>query len=130
MKFLEILKSLFKSNTDINKIFDTVATGVDKLGLSSQEKADSTREFVKETLSENTERSRARRYIAKFLIYNYILVFWITVICIFFKAEIAKAIITTIDAYGLTYAFFTVLAFYFGGYYLGKFTPKSNKKQQ
>jgi uncharacterized membrane protein len=121
-------KTLFKGKIDIGEAFGSVSKGIDNLGLTAQEKADSVKEFVKETLSESTERSKARRDIAKFFIVNYFLVFWVAVVSAFINVEITKLIIEIAAAFSLGYAFLAIIAFYFGGYYLGKYRYDKKKK--
>ena len=128
MKFLAGIKSLFKGKISVDKVFSSVAAGIDNLGLTQQEKSDSVKEFVKDTLSENTERSKARRAIAKFIIYNYFAVFWIALVAVFIDIEATKLIIEIAGAFSLGYAFLAIIAFYFGGYYLGKAQKNSKRK--
>ena len=129
-KFLIAIRAFFKGSVSVDTIFTTVASGIDNLGLTSQEKAEGVKDFVKDTLSENTERSRARRAVAKLIIYNYLLVFWVAVILVFFNPDITKLIIEITGSFSMGYAFLAVIAFYFGGYYLGKTRKKKERGKQ
>ena len=88
---------LFEGKIKVGKLVEDVTSGVDKLFLTKEEKADYSKEqasnlaqFTKDTLSENTIRSKARRVIAFIIIGN--AVFGSTTVIM-------------------------VLAFFFGGYY-------------
>ena len=120
----------FKGKIDIGDTAKNVLGKLDDSFLTSQEKADST-EFVRETLEENTERSKTRRSIAKMIIYNYFVVFWIVIITFFLNAfkiiEVnLNALIDIVVKLQIPFAFITVIAFFFGGYYLRKY--KKDKK--
>lgn len=130
MGVIKSIASVFKGNLDVQEVFTTVSKGIDNLHLSDQEKADSVKEFVKDTLSENTERSKARRAIAKFIIYNYFAVFWVALVSVFVNPEATKLIIEIAGAFSLGYAFLAIIAFYFGGYYFRKAQKNSKQNKQ
>jgi hypothetical protein len=130
MGFFAKVRNFFKGRLDIDKVFSTVSKGLDDLNLSSQEKADSVRDFVKDTLSENTERSKARRFIAKFVMLNYFAVFWVALVAVFIEPDITRLIIEIASSFSLGYAFLAIIAFYFGGYYLGKGRKKKKQEEQ
>lgn len=124
------LKGLFKGRLDINKTFDTVATGVGKLVFTKQEKAefnakmaDSMAEYAKATMSESTTRSRTRRFIAIFLIINIMIIFWLCLILSLLGIDIT-IILELSNNLNLGIVFITIIAFFFGGYY---FTTYKNK---
>jgi len=117
------------------KIIDNVLSKIDDSSLTPQEKADSTKEFVKETLSENSARSIARRFVAKMVIYNYFALLWVVVITFFYNSLIADALsyidieqlVSIIVKFQVPFAFIAVITFFFGGYYLTK--NKKNKEK-
>jgi hypothetical protein len=126
------LSGLFKGGIDVDNKLDKVFSMIDDSGLTAQEKADSTREFAKETLSENTERSKTRRKIAIRIINNYFVAFWIVIVTFFLNAfEIIAielgALVNVIVKFQIPFAFLTVIAFFFGGYYWSK--NKKKKKE-
>ena len=94
--------------------------------------ADSVVDFAKATMSENTERSRARREIS--IVSVYFFYFLIIALLVLWKFdplwyEAAKELIIE---FKLATAFIMIMAFFFGGYYVNKFlggnTPKEDKK--
>lgn len=128
MGFFKRIRGIFKGGVSIDKVFSTVASGIDELHLSPEEKAAGVRDFVKETLSENTERSKARRFIAKVLISNSVLLVWFTIICYFVNPEAVEVVLEIVKAYKLDVAFLAIIGFFFGGYYLGKMRARNKKK--
>ena len=115
---------ILKGGVSIDKVFTTVASGIDELHLSEEEKAAGVRDFVKDTLSENTARSKARRFIAKVLISNSVLLVWFTIICYFVNPESVQVVLEIVKAYKLDVAFLAIIGFFFGGYYLSKLRGK------
>jgi sterol desaturase/sphingolipid hydroxylase (fatty acid hydroxylase superfamily) len=113
--------SWFRWITKVNpqKVFDTVANGIDKLAFTKEEKADFNKEmikaqseFVKNTLAESSVRSRTRRFIAKSIV---ILVIGLTVAAAIawpFYNEYSNFLFKVIDSYKVV--FLTVCSFYFG----------------
>ena len=68
---MALLDFLTKKNKNISKVIDDAASGIDKLFFTKEEKADSLQkiadaqaQFVLQTISENSIRSKTRRYIA------------------------------------------------------------------
>ena len=121
------VKAIFgKSTLNIGDTFSTVSRGIDNLKLTEQERADKLGKFVENTLNENTMRSKSRRFIAKFVIINVFLVFWLCVAMIFKGIDI-KPILELANIFMIPTAFLMVLAFFFGGYYLGMFKNKEKK---
>lgn len=118
-------KSIFgQSKLDIGNTFNTVAKGIDNLAFTDQERVDKLSEFVKDTLSENTERSKSRRFIAKFIIINVFAVFWLCVLLIFKGIDISK-ILELSGEFMLPTAFLMVLAFFFGSHIMRDVKKKS-----
>jgi len=122
------LTTLFKGRLDIGKTFDTISTGIDKLAFTKQEKAefntkmaDAAAEFAKATMSENTTRSKTRRFIAIFLIINIMVIFWLCVALSLFGKDIA-IILELSNNLNLGIVFITIIAFFFGGYYFTTYT--------
>ena len=124
MGLTEFFKQVFgSSKIDIGEMFGTVAKGIDNLGLTQQERAEKMAEFVKNTLDENSARSRARRFISKLIVINVIVLMWMSIVMYFLGIDI-KPIVEIASGFYIPTAFIMVLAFYFGGYYLPKFTQK------
>ncbi len=114
----------------VKKVFDLV----DKRKHTAQEqaeiafkRADGAAEFMKATLSESTERSITRRWIAIF----YIIFFCIFILCIGvawkFDPEWAEFLLKLLLSVKLEWAFITIIVFFFGGYVLKEHILKSKK---
>jgi uncharacterized protein YneF (UPF0154 family) len=129
MGALKRVRGIFKGGVSIDKVFTTVAKGVDELHLSDQEKADSVKDFVKDTLSENSERSRARRFIAKAVVLSVLFLVFFSIGCYFINADSVAVIIEIVRAYKLDLAFLAVIGFFFGGYYLSGKSMSLRKKK-
>ena len=100
------------------KLVGNVRKMIDDSKLTSQEAADATAQFVKDTLSENTERSRTRRSIAVDTIrFFFALIVFLIVVWKFDTAwfDASKDLIIE---FKLPVAFLMVMGFFFGGYYL------------
>lgn len=96
----------------------------DKFGLTQKEKAEGIAEFYKTTLGENTIRSKTRRNIAILIVCNYLLLVNASaVLYCLGLIERAKFILDLANT-SLGTAFVMVLAFFFGGYYVGKLGKK------
>jgi len=127
------IKTIFKGGIDIGDTVNNLLSKVDDSKFTVQEKAaynkqlaDSTMEFYKLTLNENTVRSKTRRKIAILLIKNYLFIFWIFVllwlISIFTKFDInLNQYLEIIKTFQIVTGFLMILAFFFGGYYAQKF---------
>ena len=127
------LRNIFKGKLDAQGTFDTIASGIDKLAFTAEERsefnaklADKLAEFSASTLSESTIRSRTRRFIAIMVIVNVFLVFWICVALVFLGKDIS-IILKLTEGFSLSTAFIMVLAFFFGGYYLKGISLKKDK---
>jgi hypothetical protein len=118
------ISSLFKGKIDAGKLVTDVSKGIDVLSFTKEERAQynekqahNLAQFVKDTLSENTTRSKARRFIAIALICNAIALSWFCII-LSLKGIPCKFIIDIfIDIFGST-SIVMILGFFFGGYYL------------
>ncbi len=126
-------QTIFKGRLDAGKTFDTIASGIDKLAFTNQEKAefnvkmaDSMAEFAKLSISENTIRSRTRRFIAIFLIINIMLIFWLCVALVLLKHDIST-ILELAGTFKLGLVFITIIAFFFSGYYFTTYLQKTRK---
>ena len=86
--------------------------------------ADATAEFAKNTLSENTIRSQARRHIAVLSIYFFYGLFLLLAVLWKFDPEWFKATKDLATEFNFPIAFVMIMAFFFGGYYLNKFIPQ------
>ena len=91
---------------------------IDDSKLTSQEAAAATAQFVKDTLSENTERSRTRRSIAVDTIRFFFLLTIFLIVVWKFDPLWFEASKNLIIEFKLPVAFLMVMAFFFGGYYL------------
>jgi hypothetical protein len=120
---------LFKKPLDVDNLINKVAGGADKIHFSNQERsefnlkvADGLAQHVSDTLSENTERSKARRIIAYVVLANFFVLFWLVVRLYFTKPELADQIKTFGQDWQIDTAFIVVLGFFFTSYLL-KGTP-------
>ncbi len=105
-------------------------SGIDALVLTDEEEiqygikktelklkvADSLASHVKDTLSESTERSQARRWIAKSIVKVWLSMMLLNVPIYIWDKEIGKEIFEVAKAYQLGTAVLMVLAFYFSLY--------------
>ena len=120
----------FLSKLNPQKSFDTIAGGIDKLAFTQQERADlnvlladKVADYAKDTLSENTVRSKARRLIAYCIVFVYLSVL---IAGIFIDNEHLRLLATNSP---IQTAFIMVLAFFFGGYYLKGISPTRIKNK-
>ena len=90
--------------------------------------ADSLGEFVKETMSENTERSRARRNIAEWYLLYFLALFTFLIVSWKYDSKWFEAVKDLAIQFNLPVAFILVMTFFFGGYYLNKFAGSKTKK--
>ena len=127
---------LFKGKLDISKVFETIATGTDKLFFTQEEKselnvmlADKVAEYAKNTLSENTVRSRTRRYISIAIITVFLLltITYTIASMLGMETDIIKDLLFDSP---LSTSFIMVLAFFFGGYYLKGMKLPTIKKEK
>lgn len=127
---------LFKGKINANKAFDTIANGIDKLAFTNEERAelniklaDKVAEYSKETLSENTHRSKTRRFASICIISIYLILVLTLVVLSFFENINTDIIKELVSDSPLTTGFIMVLAFFYGGYYLKRigFKGKNNK---
>ena len=126
-------KTLFKGRLDVNKTFDSIATGIDKLSFTAQEKAefsvkmaDAIAEFAKSTLSENTVRSKTRRFIAIFMIINIMLMIWLCIILSLLSVDITT-VLEIIALFNLGVVLLTIIGFFFSSYMMTRY--QENKKK-
>ena len=127
---------LFKGKLDINKSVDTVTSAVDKLFFTDEEKADQfmkiadkTVDFYAKTLEENTIRSRTRRFIAILIIAFSIItmLFWFVM---GYLGRDTSYITEAIQAFNMPMVFITVVAFFFGGYYMKNIKLRSDRNEE
>ena len=121
---LKILNLFKKNSIDPQGLLEGIGKGIDKANFTKEERADfnlkvadKAADFVGNTLSENTIRSKTRRKIAIFVVYNDFAIFWLCVILKFLEKDI-KPIIELVKVFNLSVALIVVLSFFFGGYYL------------
>ena len=116
------------SNDDIMNKKDghlaNVGAWVGNLKFTSEEMAEmdakmaeGVRKFAVDTLSENTERSKARREIAKFIIKFYCILVFMSVMVYKIDVAWAKFIFDVYTATALGGAFIAVIVFFFGSHW-------------
>ena len=127
-KGIAVAKNVFGGSTlSADKVFTSVAKGIDNLGFTEQEKATFTKEMAEglakytiETLGESSDRSKTRRDIAIMIVSLYLLTFIVALVMllVFRDTNAVKMIIELANEMNLSIGFLMVLAFIFGGYYL------------
>lgn len=124
---------LFEGKIKVGKLVEDVTSGVDKLFLTNEEKIDYSKEqaanlaqFTKDTLSENTTRSKARRLIAILIIANAVLTFWFCIVLSLLGINPDFVLDIFLTVFGST-TVVMVLAFFFGGYYAKGITLNKKK---
>jgi len=127
-----ILGFLGKKNVDT--IIGGAVKGIDKLIFTNEEKAefnkamaDSVVEFTKSTLGENTARSLTRRYVTYAFVGTFLVlvlgsgaVYLIDKDYSMFLFDLSKSIFSIV---------MMIAAFFYGGYYAGKFIGSEKKKK-
>lgn len=118
------ISGLFKGKIDAGKLVTSVTKGIDNLAFTKQERAsynakqaDNLAQYTKDTLSESTTRSKARRFIAIALICNAVATFWFCVVLALKGMDYKFVIEVFLQVFGST-SIVMILAFFFGGYYL------------
>lgn len=118
------IKTIFNGKIDAGKLVTTVTKGIDQMAFTKEERAvynakqaDNLAQYTKDTLSESTTRSKARRFIAIALICNAILVFWFVVFLGLKGGNPMFIIEMFTQVFGST-SILMILAFFFGGYYI------------
>lgn len=130
-----------KNKTTIVEGVVNLVTGVrgmiDDKNFTSEEKArfdsktaDASADFVKETLSENTERSKARRSVAIDTVRFYFALVIFLIISWKFDPLWFDAVKNLTIEFKLPMAFIMIMAFFFGGHYINKIWGGSKPKQQ
>lgn len=127
---------IFKGKLDINKSVETVTSAMDKIFFTDEEKADhfikiadKTVEFYGKTLDENTVRSKTRRAIAIMIIAFSIvtMLFWLVM---GYLGKDTSYITEAILTFNMPMVFITVVAFFFGGYYMKNISLRSDRKEK
>lgn len=126
------------SKLDGQKVFDTVAKGVDNLKFTNEERSEvnlsiieGVSSFVKDSLSESTDRSKSRREISFMIVKTFILVLGLIIglIC-FDEPEKAKSVYEIVTGLQFHTAFMMVMAFFFGAHLIRAIPFRSNKKAE
>ena len=128
------LFSFLKSNQKtVDKVIDGAVSGIDKMFFTKEEKtqvtkemADGLQDFVKQTLDENTARSRTRRVLAIMIMAVYLLLIIAAVVVFAFSKEYAEFVFKVVGEMS-TYALM-VAGFFFGAHLLGRDLVKSKQK--
>ncbi len=118
----------------IGKFIDEQKFTTEEAAVFNKGTAEASAQFVKDTLSENTERSKTRRSIAV----DYVRFFCLLVVGVIIlkiveqyvpridgAAEFAKDVIIE---FKLAFAFVAVIVFFFGGHYLRQYQGQAKKK--
>lgn len=129
MGWLDIFKKV-----DVQKTFDTVASGIDKTFYTKEEKADMMKklteldfERLKLMYSENTTRSITRRWIAIFIMALYSIL-TISGIIVFGLGNTELAtFIKDLLLGDLGTAFISIIIFFFGNYVINNLIDKKKK---
>lgn len=130
------VKALFGQTTlNAGEVFNTLAGKMDDWKFTEEEKAkynkdmaDAMASFANAQLTESTDRAIARRNIAHLIIYSFLFICLLGVVFLFIDIEKTKLLIEFSDKMYLTTSFITVIAFYFGGYYLSLLKGVGNSK--
>ena len=127
-KGFALVNNIFGGSTlSADKVFTSVAKGIDNLGFTEQEKATFTKEMAEglakytiETLGASSDRSKTRRDIAIMIVSLYLLTFIVALVMLLTSKDLTsvKMIIELANEMNLSIGFLMVLAFFFGGYYL------------
>lgn len=127
-KGIAVVKNVFGgSMLSADKVFTSVAKGIDNLGFTEQEKATFTKDMAEglakytiDTLGESSDRSKTRRDIAIMIVSLYLLTFIVALVMLLMSKDLTsvKMIIELANEMNLSIGFLMVLGFFFGGYYL------------
>ena len=123
---MRFLSKIFSKPIDPNKLIDFTTRALNNLNFTNQERAefnmknaDNLAEFVKNTLSESTDRAVTRRYISVYYIAFYSLIALAILVVSMVDIDKATVLLKVASELNLTIGFILVMAFFFGGYYLG-----------
>jgi len=124
-----------KATGAAKSIIEGGISGIDKLFLTDEEKRDyavkAQEMYLKHQeliLNENTARSITRRYIAVMITVVSLLLTILTIGVASYDVELARMIISIVQAYSVDNAFLGVLFFYFGSYGLTGIIGKAKGK--
>jgi len=127
-KGIAVVKNVFGGSTlSADKVFTSVAKGIDNLGFTEQERATFTKDMAEglakytiDTLGESSDRSKTRRDIAIMIVSLYLLTFIVALVMLLMSKDLTsvKMIIELANEMNLSIGFLMVLGFFFGGYYL------------
>ena len=125
---------IFKGKINVGEVVTGAMSGIDKLFFTKEEKADfnnkisdSLAKHVESTLSENTVRSKSRRFVTHTFVGLYAALVLIQ-IYISFTDIVNQKIWDLITDQTLSTAIIMILAFYYGGYYAGGLLSKAKEK--
>ena len=108
------------------KVLKGVGGFIDESFLSKQEVQEAITEHYKTTLTESTPRSLTRRYIAVSIIAVFLLLIISCGVAYPFSEAYANFLFGIVkEIFGIV---LTIIIFYFGGYYGGKFIKDKEKK--
>ena len=122
---MNVFRRIFSKPIDSDRVIDFATGAMDKLNFTNQERAEhnfklaeAVSKFATETLSESTDRSVTRRYLAIVIVTIYLVILIGTIVLAFIDVNAAKIVQNIMGDYYMTTAFIMILAFFFGGYYL------------
>jgi hypothetical protein len=102
------------------KLVSNVTSMIDDSALTEQEKAGAVGQFVKDTLSENTARSKTRRSVALDTVRFFYALIVFLIISWKFDTLWFDAVKDLIIEFKLPVAFIMIMAFFFSGYYVSE----------
>ena len=130
---MNVFQRLFSKPIETDKVIDFATGALDRINFTNQERAehnikmaDAVASFVKDSLSESTDRSVTRRYLAVIIVTMYLVLVLGVIALAFFDATRAKMVMDIMSGFRLTTAFIMILAFFFGGYYLNGAIKQKN----
>jgi len=136
--------SIFSSSKTVDNVLDKdngllsqVGGWIGNMNFTPEEKAkmnarlaDGVSDFVKMTLGENTERSKARRSVAKMWIRAQLLMIFIVVITAPFDMEMAKFYLSIAFGTVMVGGTFSIIGFFFGAHMLSSHMAFGKKKDK
>lgn len=125
---------MFKGKVDAGKLVESISSGVDKMAFTKEERADfnlkvadKMADYIGNSLSEDTIRSRTRRHISFVIIYLFVFLVLSAIVLAFIDKSKSDFVFEVIKDSSIQTGFIMVLAFFFGGYYLKSVGINKNK---
>jgi hypothetical protein len=108
---------------NIGKTADNLLSKLDDSKLTEQEKSELWKDFYKLSLSENSIRSKSRRHLSYIIVGNVFAIIWVCIVMKLKGMDIG-GIMEIVEAFQLGWAFFSVVAFFFGVHLLRNYQKK------